>query len=205
MHFFKQGKQAAWRIFISHTEEAKSYVDSLNRAIHLGPSEGISTVDAVRKRWLLEFRAELSKEVATNLTDEKLKIYFDLSHDSRSTPDSDNFDISKTHPRKTCVYWQLYYRAAVNRLSNCSDTVGPSGPPSLPTCMAGVLAIFMCGQKRESFLGDLEERYSLLCNKKDRGSANLWLWKQVVFSFFSLALDALKRISGFEKLYRRIG
>jgi hypothetical protein len=65
--------------------------------------------------------------------------------------------------------------------------------------------LFLTGQNRDSFVGDLQERYGLLLEKEGRRVATRWFWRQVVFSFLSLALDSLKKISGWERLFRRIG
>jgi|ERR1017187_987814 hypothetical protein len=74
-----------------------------------------------------------------------------------------------------------------------------------PINTARILAVFMSEPNRDSFLGDLEERYAALTKTKGRRAASRWFWRQVVHSFFSLAFDALKRLSGLEKLLRRIG
>ena len=60
----------------------------------------------------------------------------------------------------------------------------------------------------ESMVGDLEERYCLVLKSQGRRAATRWFWREVIHSCFSLALDALKRLSALEKLierYRRIG
>jgi hypothetical protein len=75
--------------------------------------------------------------------------------------------------------------------------------PPLPDIF-GFVALFLSRQNRNSFVGDIEERYRILLRKQGRRSATLWFWRQMVHSFLSLALDALKRISGFERLFRRI-
>jgi len=57
----------------------------------------------------------------------------------------------------------------------------------------------------DSFVGDLEERYALILKAHGRRAATVWFWREVIHSFLSLAFDALHRISGLEKLFRRIG
>jgi hypothetical protein len=77
-----------------------------------------------------------------------------------------------------------------------------------PINTARILAVFMSEPNRDSFIGDLEERFRIQVAEKGRRSASRWFWRQVVHSFFSLAFDALKRLSALEKLierYRRIG
>jgi hypothetical protein len=74
-----------------------------------------------------------------------------------------------------------------------------------PLQAVSVLGIFMSSQNRESIVGDIEERFGQLVEKEGRPAATRWIWREVVHSFFFLAFDALKRVSGIEKLYRRIG
>jgi len=57
----------------------------------------------------------------------------------------------------------------------------------------------------DTFIGDLEERYGLVLKSQGRRAATIWFWREVALSFISLALDAVRRISGLEKLMRRIG
>jgi hypothetical protein len=52
----------------------------------------------------------------------------------------------------------------------------------------------------ESFIGDLEERYSLILKERGHRSAKLWYWRQVFQSLFSLVFAALRRVSGYERL-----
>ena len=68
--------------------------------------------------------------------------------------------------------------------------------------------LFLARQNRDSFVGDLEERYGVILKATGRRAATIWFWREVGHSFLSLALDAVKNLSGFEKLierYRRIG
>jgi len=69
----------------------------------------------------------------------------------------------------------------------------------------GLAAQLLSRQNRDSFLGDLEERYGLLLKDRGRRAANHWFYRGVFHSFLSLEFDALKRVSGLEKWYRRIG
>jgi hypothetical protein len=75
----------------------------------------------------------------------------------------------------------------------------------LPLDTSLLFAILMSQRMRASFIGDLEERYGLILKANSRRSATIWFWQQVILSFFSLALDAVKNLSGLEKLMRRIG
>jgi hypothetical protein len=69
-------------------------------------------------------------------------------------------------------------------------------------------AFFTSKRNRESFIGDLEERYRAMLQQEGYRAANRWYRRQVTLSFLSFAFAALKRVSGLEKLierYRRIG
>jgi hypothetical protein len=73
---------------------------------------------------------------------------------------------------------------------------------------ARLFGFLMSKDTAGSFIGDLEERYGLILDARGRRAATRWFWRQVVHSFFSLAVDALRRLSALEKLierYRRIG
>ena len=87
------------------------------------------------------------------------------------------------------------------------DTL-PGELNDLPAKLSAIFFLITSSANRESFLGDLEERFHIEVKEKGRRAATVWFWREVIHSFFSLALDALKRLSGFEKLverYRRIG
>lgn len=77
--------------------------------------------------------------------------------------------------------------------------------PTLPMDAIRLLSMLLSPNSRQSFIGDLEERYGLIVQKKGRHAANVWFWRELIQSLFSLALDAIKRLSGLEWLYRRIG
>jgi len=61
------------------------------------------------------------------------------------------------------------------------------------------------GSSYDAILGDLQERHALLVKQEGRRVANRWFYSEVFSSLISLSWVALKRISGLEKLYRRIG
>jgi hypothetical protein len=63
----------------------------------------------------------------------------------------------------------------------------------------------LSGQSGDSLIGDIEERYVLTVKTKGRQTATRWFYREAAHSFCSLGFDALKRISGIEKLFRRIG
>jgi hypothetical protein len=77
--------------------------------------------------------------------------------------------------------------------------------PSPPMALFVLFLIVLGRRECDVFIGDLEERHGILFEKQGREAATRWFWRQVALSFFSLALEALKRISGLEKLLRRIG
>jgi hypothetical protein len=87
----------------------------------------------------------------------------------------------------------------------------PSKSPNLMASVAPdaslLFSIFVSQEERDAFLGDLEERFRLQVTKKGSRAATRWFWQEVIHSFFSLALNALKRLSALEKLierYRRL-
>jgi len=69
-----------------------------------------------------------------------------------------------------------------------------------PLDISGILAVFMSEQNLESFIGDLEERYSLIFECEGRRSATVWYCGEIIRSLLSLSFESLKRLSGFEKL-----
>ena len=87
---------------------------------------------------------------------------------------------------------------------------GPTDPcpPATLRSIGSLLSVFMVQDQRDALIGDLEERYSAILHQEGRRTATRWFWREVIHSCFSLALDALKRLSALEKLierYRRIG
>jgi len=89
---------------------------------------------------------------------------------------------------------------------NSNLSVGSDGDRCRPPAnFARFAFLFVSTQNRESFIGDLKERYAAILQQKGRRSATRWFWREVFFSFLSLALDAVKKISGLERLFRRIG
>jgi hypothetical protein len=67
------------------------------------------------------------------------------------------------------------------------------------------ISIFLCPDVSSSIVGDIKERHNVLLNSEGLRPANCGLYRQVILTFFSLAFDALKRLSGLERLLRRIG
>jgi len=64
--------------------------------------------------------------------------------------------------------------------------------------------VFMSRNNRDAFIGDLEEKYGVMVEEEGHRAAATWLWRQVVHSFLSFGLDALRRVSAIEKLFRKI-
>lgn len=78
-------------------------------------------------------------------------------------------------------------------------------PPKAAFRFLNCISMLTSIQVRDALIGDLEERYSAIVQSEGRRAATRWFWQEVSRSFFSLAFDALKRISGLDKLVRRIG
>jgi len=79
-------------------------------------------------------------------------------------------------------------------------------PPSVQQRVkARLFCVFMSIESYESFVGDLKERHQSLLTNGDQRAADRWYRRQLIHSIVSLAFHALKRISGLEKLFRRIG
>jgi hypothetical protein len=77
-----------------------------------------------------------------------------------------------------------------------------SGPirPKLPPSFWFLLP----RSQRESFVGDMEERFVLIAKRDGQSAATRWFYREVTLSFISLAFAALKRFSGLERLFRRV-
>jgi hypothetical protein len=65
--------------------------------------------------------------------------------------------------------------------------------------------LFMDQGSAEGLSGDLEQRYVAISKEQGHQSASRWFYRELIHSFLSLAFTALKRLSGLEKLIRRIG
>lgn len=83
--------------------------------------------------------------------------------------------------------------------------VSSSDRPALPFNITLVFRLVLSPAKCEVLIGDLQERYLQLLQSDGSQRATRWFCREVVHSLFSLAFDALKRLSGLEKLFRRIG
>lgn len=169
------------------------------------------SIDEIRQRRLRESRVALLGMVE-GTGDEVLMTYFgvphhgtgeggrhaDLAPGSRLILEGDpNQPISYTLPKRPIVDAFLF-----------TDTETSNRPhlirPLRSALDFGFFFVFFSKQKRDSFIGDLEERYWEISKATGRRKGNRWFWRQVALSFFSLALDSLKKTSGLEWLFRRI-
>ena len=114
---------------------------------------------------------------------------------------------------------KAHYRIRHYQTSSINKTVKDHPPldlrldtavslPIPPEPLTHLFRLVLSPDNRDSFIGDLEERYGAILQHEGHCAASRWFWRQVVHSFFSLAFDALKRLSALEKLierYRRIG
>ena len=133
------------------------------------------------------------------------------------TPENRVFvaDLKKVHPATIntvrFVQRESIGVIAVDQLTLFDETVSDVSPPDsvkdFPAAdqIDNLFSTLMSRDLRHVFIGDLQERYASLLKSNGRTAASVWLWKEVFNSFVSLALDCLKRISGLERLYRRIG
>ena len=95
-------------------------------------------------------------------------------------------------------------RANLSRNFNTFDHKTTTEPtPASPDIT--VFFLFLSKAKRDTLIGDLEERFGLILEREGRRTAIRWFWRQVFFTFLSLVFDGVKRLSGLEKLCRRIG
>jgi hypothetical protein len=75
-------------------------------------------------------------------------------------------------------------------------------PPFNP---ARIISLLLSPEISACVLGDLQERHALILKTHGVHAATRWFYREVLHSFFSLAFDKLKSVSGIEKLFRRIG
>jgi len=68
-----------------------------------------------------------------------------------------------------------------------------------------LISVIASPQLAATILGDLEERFSVMARESSSRNATRWYCREVFHSLVSLAFDALKRVSGIERLFRRIG
>jgi len=102
----------------------------------------------------------------------------------------------------------LYRGFAIGTFQASADPPACAARTDASMDSAQIFSLLMSPDNCEGFIGDLEERHGEILQTKGRRAATIWFWREVALSFISLALDALKRLSGFEKLverFRRIG
>jgi hypothetical protein len=190
----------------------------------------VLSIDEIRQRRLREMRVSLVADAEGTSHAAPLVDYFSVAHhgsskapyhidlapgtqiflegDARQVLGSDF--LSSLRGLKITRLWvsdiDVIDKANVTRHVGSAATLDPTPTDSIPAPPdVTLLFLFLSKEKRDSFFGDLQERYEIILKVNGSRSAALWFWRQVIHSFFSLAFDTLKRISGLEKLYRRIG
>jgi hypothetical protein len=216
------------RVFISHSAKDRA---SLDKVIHLGSIQGADVVDAIRQRQLVEFREFIAERDAG--LQEELRHYFDSPRDEDIVVvgGNNNFGIDRRNteasPPDHVIPPELHSEPAIS--ASDSDAINPHNlyrasskhtqpdlrvqhalPPPAPPPMdvSRILSAFLSGQNRESFIGDLEERYARIFQTDGSRSAVLWFWRELFHSLLALGLESLIRLSGVAELiarYRRIG
>jgi hypothetical protein len=74
-----------------------------------------------------------------------------------------------------------------------------------PLNITPLFALFLSSEICDAVVGDLQERYTQAFTQRGRTHATLWFLKQAATSLMPFAWAALKRVSGVEAIYRRIG
>jgi hypothetical protein len=148
---------------------------ALDKAVHFVALSETSAIDAIRQRRLLELRENLLSE-RVRTNSLGLIGYFDSSE--RRIFLTTNYD-------------------------ECLSAASARPPCSL--AVSGILSLFLSSLQLESFVGDIEERYSRIFHTHGHRAATRWFYREVIHSFLSLTYEALKRVSGIERLLRRIG
>ena len=77
--------------------------------------------------------------------------------------------------------------------------------PATLFLVASILGLLVSSENCDAVAGDIEQRCARIAKSEGRLRAISWFWKQVITSIAPLAWAALKRISGLEAIYRRIG
>ena len=78
---------------------------------------------------------------------------------------------------------------------------------NLPRTAEYLLYFWLPKKDREAIPGDLEEEYNLIAQKFGCRKADVWYWKQVIFSIGPIVLARLKRIgfvTALAELFRRL-
>jgi len=71
--------------------------------------------------------------------------------------------------------------------------------------LVGLLMRFLSPKSSTAIMGDLQEGFGALRIRKGHKTASKWFWREATKTVLSLSFDALKRFSGLERLFRRIG
>jgi len=68
-----------------------------------------------------------------------------------------------------------------------------------------LLGLLTTTSQVEVIVGDLEERYRMIAEQSGTRAARRWYWSEISRCLVPLARSALKRVSGWESICRRIG
>jgi len=140
--------------------------------------------------------------------DDKTGYKFDIQRLYSTTLDDDHVDVASSRE----VY-EAYLRAHAiilkehevipaldtDRLTPFSTTI------RMPLDVSVFFRTLSSKEVSEALIGDLLEGYERVVIRRGRSGAILWFWRQVLTSLPPFAWASLKRISGLEAIYRRIG
>jgi hypothetical protein len=103
------------------------------------------------------------------------------------------------------VHTQAFQDAHLDSLRSLSTLAQPPDQIEATWLVERLVAMFLSPELREAVIGDLQERYGELIEESGYTRATLWFWRQIVTSLAPFAWVTLKRISGLEAIYRRMG
>jgi hypothetical protein len=114
---------------------------------------------------------------------------------------------------RTIIHKKKPQRKKRREARQTSSVVGPSllwptdpnDPQDSPPDITWLFVPFVCREVREAVVGDLWERYPCQLDRRGGVGAVIWFCREVIISLSQFAWAWLKRISGLEALYRRIG
>jgi hypothetical protein len=91
------------------------------------------------------------------------------------------------------------------RNSSINRRLRDSVSPRPPLNITKLFALFLTSEMCAAVVGDLQERYAKVFRQRGHTHATLWFLKQTAISLMPFVWAALKRVSGVEAIYRRIG
>jgi len=139
--------------------------------------------------------------------DDKTGYKFDVQRLYLTTLDDDHLDVASSRE----VYEALRAHAIILKEHEGIPSLDPGhlAPFSRTIRMPLAVLVFFrtlsSKEDSESLMGDLLEGYERVVIRRCRSGAILWFWRQVLTSLPPFAWASLKRISGLEAIYRRIG